>query len=321
MTAAAIAPDAADIEDARARIAPYVRRTPLELSAALSAAHGVDVHLKLECWQPTRSFKVRGAFNAVARLPPDRRARGLVTASAGNHGQSVALAARTFGAAATVFVPRDAPLSKKRRMRALGAHMDESAAHYDEAELLAAAYARESGATFIHAFSDDDVVAGQGTIGPEILDDLPDVGTVVVPVGGGGLIAGIGIALRAAAPHVRIVGAQSVETRVMHDSLAAGRLLELPVTPTLADGLAGGIDARSLERVRRVVDGILLVEEDAIADSIRALYVDDGVVAEGSAAVAIAALARIDPRGRPVVALITGGNIDAAKLSRILPEP
>ena len=313
-------PDVAAVLAARGRIADYVRHTPLEHSAALSAAYGRPIHLKLECWQPTRSFKVRGAFSAVSRLTEAQRAAGLVTASAGNHGQAVALAAATFGARATIFVPADAPQAKKRRIAALGAHLDETAADYDEAEALATRYARDTSATFVHAFSDDDVVAGQGTVALEILEDLPDVATVVVPVGGGGLVAGIGIVLRERAPHVRLVGVQSVETRVMHASLAAGRVVELPVTPTLADGLAGGIDARSFERVRRVIDDLILVDEPAIADSIRALYVEDGVVAEGSAATAAAALSHLDPGAGPVALVITGGNIDAAKLTRILTD-
>lgn len=313
-------PDVAAVLAARGRIAEHVRRTPLEHSAARSAAQGRPVHLKLECWQPTRSFKVRGAFSAVSRLTEAQRAAGLVTASAGNHGQAVALAAKTFGARATIFVPADAPHAKKRRIAALGARLDETAADYDEADVLATRYARDTAATFVHAFSDDDVVAGQGTVALEILEDLPDVSTIVVPVGGGGLVAGIGIVLRERAPHVRLVGVQSLETRVMHASLAAGRVVELPVTPTLADGLAGGIDARSFERVRRLIDDVILVDERAIADSIRSLYVEDGVVAEGSAATAVAALPHLGAGAGPVALVITGGNIDAAKLTRILTD-
>lgn len=311
-------PDVDAVRAAHARIRPHIRETPLEKSAALTDMIGVGVHLKLECWQPTRSFKVRGAFSALTSMPADGRGRGLVTASAGNHGQAVALAAARFGIPVTVFVPADAPRSKKRRIVTLGAALDESAATYDDAEDLAMAHAERTGARFVHAFSDDEVVAGQGTVALEILEALPGVRTVVVPVGGGGLIAGIGIVLRSLAPDVRLLGVQSVETRVMHDSLRAGRVVDLPVTPTLADGLAGRIDARSFERAREVVDEIHLVDEDTIAEAIRTLYVRDGVVAEGSGAAAVAALTALGPSDGPAAAVITGGNIDAERLASIL---
>jgi threonine dehydratase len=316
---AALAPDAAAIVAAHGRIGAYIRHTPIELSHALSDRLGTPVFLKLECWQLTRSFKVRGAFNAVASLPPDMRARGLVTASAGNHGQALALAANAFGARVTVFVPRDAPEAKQRRIRALGAELDTTAADYDAAESLASSFAHVSGATLVHAFSDDNVVAGQGTVGLEILSDLPGVRTIVVPVGGGGLIAGIGTVVKAQAPEVRVIGVQSVETRVMYQSLRAGHVVELPVTPTLADGLAGGIDARSFERVRRVVNELHLVNEDDIAEAIRALFRDEGIVMEGSSATVVAALHTLrDQVEGPVVLVLTGGNIDAARFARIL---
>lgn len=312
-------PGLAGVREAARRIGDAVRRTPLERSTAASERYGLDVHLKLECWQPTRSFKVRGACNALASLTPAALARGIVTASAGNHGQAVAMAAAARDTRVTVFVPADAPASKKGRIRRFGAALDESATDYDDAERLAVAHAAATGATFVHAFSDDSVVAGQGTIALEVLEQLPSLRTVLVPVGGGGLIAGIGIVMKALSPAVRVIGVQSVETRVMHDSLQAGRVLELPVTPTLADGLAGGIDARSLGRVRAVIDDMVLVEEADIAAAIRDLFNHDGVVAEGSAAVSVAALGRL--RGaieEPVAAIITGGNIDGARLSRVL---
>lgn len=313
------APDAADIHAAAARLRGRILRTPLEFSRAQSLRHGLDIHYKLECWQPTRSFKVRGAINAVALLDRAKRERGLVTASAGNHGQAVALAALEFGAPATIFVPADAPDAKKRRIRALGATLDESAADYDEAERIAAEFARERGLEFVHAFSDDAVVAGQGTVGLEIMEDLPAVRTVVLPVGGGGLIAGVGTYLKTIAPGVRVIGVQSVETRVMHASLAAGRVVELPVTPTLADGLAGGIDVRSFERVRRFSDEVILVEEAAIADAVRTMWREDGIAVEGSAATVVAALPLLRERIEgPVAAVISGANIDAARLAGLL---
>ena len=314
-----IGPGPGDILAAHARIAGVVRRTPLERSGWLSAEAGCDVLLKLECWQPTRSFKVRGAANALTLRAEAARACGVVTASAGNHGQAVARAAAAVGAAATVFVPADAPAAKKARIRALGAVLDERERTYDDAEVAAAAFAARTGALLVHAFSDADVVAGQGTVGVEIAEDLPDVRSVVVPVGGGGLFAGVAIALRAAAPAARVVGVQSVETRAMFDAFAAGGVVASPITPTLADGLAGCTDAASYQRVRALTDTIHLVDEVAIADAMRKLFVHDGVVAEGAGAAGAAAVAAgIVAVDGPAVVIVTGGNVDAERYARIL---
>jgi threonine dehydratase len=308
-----------DVHAARHRIAGRVLRTPVERAEQMSAACGAEVLLKLECWQRTRSFKVRGAFNAVALLSPSERARGLVTASAGNHGQAVALAAREHGARAVVFVPRDAPAVKRDRIRALGAELRTEATDYDEAERLALEYAATRGCTFVHAFSDAAVVAGQGTIGLEILEEVTRVGEVIVPVGGGGLIAGAGLVLKALAPGVRVVGVQSSSTRAMYEALQEGHAVEVPIPPTLADGLAGRTDDESVRRVRDVIDELVLVEEPEIADAIATLHATEGVLAEGAAAVGVAALltGRVRPRGRTVI-IVTGGNIDGAAAARIL---
>jgi threonine dehydratase len=307
------------VYEAARRISGKVRATPLVRSEALSSSCGTDVLLKLECWQRTGSFKVRGAFNAVARLSEKQRSRGLVTASAGNHGQAVALAARAYGARATVFVPSSAPSTKRRGIEQYGAELRMEAADYDEAEVLAREYAGEHGAHFVHAFSAADVVAGQGTIGLELLADTAAMDEVLIPVGGGGLIGGVGLVLRTVLPQVRITGVQSTRTTAMHDAFVAGRLVEVPVPPTLADGLAGCTDEPAYQLVRAVADDIVLVEEDEIAQAIRMLYQEDGVVSEGAGAVAVAALlsGRVRVSGRTVV-LITGGNIDGSRLSQIL---
>lgn len=312
-------PTAQEIHEARRRIANTVWRTPLERSAFLSEHTGHDIYLKLECWQRTRSFKMRGASNAIAALDDAARARGLVTASAGNHGQAIALAAREAGVHATIFVPSTAPETKKARIRTYGATLNEDAPHYDAAEVAAQEYAQTNGATFVHAFSDCAVVAGQGTVGAEILEDLPAVQSIVVPVGGGGLVSGVGIVAKDMNRAIRIAGVQSTETHAMHAAFAAGKVVDTPITPTLADGLAGATDQISYERARAVVDDMLLVEESAIPGAIRALYRYDGVVAEGSAAVAAAAIltGAVTPAG-PTVLIITGGNIDARKLASIL---
>jgi threonine dehydratase len=308
-----------DVDAAHARILGVARQTPLERSDWLSALAGCDVWLKLECWQPTRSFKVRGALNAVASLDGAARARGLVTASAGNHGQALALAARAAGARATIFVPADAPATKKARIRALGASLDESAASYDDAEAAALRHAEAHGATFVHAFSDPAVVAGQATVALEVLAALPELAEVVVPVGGGGLIGGVGSVLAARAPACTVLGVQSTETPAMHAAFEAGGVVDVPVLPTVADGLAGCTDVASYERVRAVAESITLVSEYDILTAMRDLYRHEGVVAEGSGAVGVAAITSGALRLHgPAVVVITGGNIDAHRLAAIL---
>jgi len=309
-----------DIYRARRRIGAGAYRTPLERSEWLSEVAACDVYLKLECWQRTRSFKIRGALSAVRTLSPEECARGLVAASAGNHGQGVALAAREAGVKATIFVPVSAPATKKARIRSYGATLQEVDGTYDDAEAAAKEWSRETGAVFVHPYADPRVVAGQGTVGIEILEDLPQVRDVIVPVGGGGLIAGIGAAIRSAAgTGVRVIGVQSEATRAMYDSFAAGRPVPYEPRETLADGLAGGVEAESYAWARAVTSEIRLVTEDAIAEAIRELYRRDGVVAEGSAATAAALL--LDSTWRPagpVVLVITGGNIDGDRLAEVL---
>ena len=313
-------PALADVRAAARRLRGVARRTPLERSAWLSDAAGTEVWLKLETQQRTGSFKLRGAYNAVAVLSAGERARGLVTASAGNHGQGVALAAALAGVRATVFVPADAPEAKRRRIARWGAELRLVDGGYDDAHHAAEAWAAETGAPFINAFSDFAVVAGQGTVGLEIVEDLPGVRTVVAPVGGGGLIGGIGIVMRAAAGRVRVLGAQTEETRAMHDSLAAGRVVSPPYGPTLCEGLSGDVDERGLALAARVVDGIALVSEAAVRRAMRLLFDEEGIVAEGSAAVGVAALLEgaLGEIEGPAALVLSGGNVDGARLAPIL---
>lgn len=314
-----LGPTLNEIYQARQQIMGVARRTPIDRSLWLSDKVGHDVYLKLECWQRTRSFKMRGAFNAVSSLDDEARARGLVTASAGNHGQAVALAAREVGATATIFVPSTAPETKKARIRSFGAQLNQESPTYDDAQVAAREFADRTGATFVHAFSDRAVVAGQGTVGLEILEDLPQVKNVVVPVGGGGLIGGIGIAIKSADPTIRVIGVQSSQTSAMYEAFKAGELVNSPIGPTLADGLAGQVDEISFTRARHVVDEMLLVDEAAIAAAIRALYKVDGIIAEGAAAVSVAAITEgVLELDGPSVLVITGGNIDAERFGAIL---
>lgn len=315
-------PALADVLAAARRLRGVARRTPLERAPWLSARAGTEVWLKLETQQRTGSFKLRGAYNAIALLSPDQRARGLVTASAGNHGQGVALAASLLGARALVFVPAAAPEAKKRRIARWGAELRETEGGYDEAHHAAEAHARRTGGTFVHAFSDPAVVAGQGTVGLEIVQELPEVRTLVVPVGGGGIAGGIGVVARAMGNGVRVVGVQTEETSAMHASLAAGRLVSPPYGETVCEGLSGDVDERSLALAAEVVDGVVLVTEAAVRRAMRRLYDEEGIVAEGSAAVGVAAVLEgaIERMGGPAAVVLTGGNVDGARLARVLGE-
>ncbi len=305
-------PTLSDVDTAARRLDGMVRRTPLRLSPALSAQIGGPVYLKCEHEQITGSFKIRGALNALSLLDDAHRRNGVVASSAGNHGLGIAWAARHLGIRATVFVPVDAPRVKREGIAALGATVDSSAAFYDEAHRLALDFARDSGATFVDPCSGIDLLSGQGTIALEILEELPGVRTVVLPVGGGGLLGGVGSVLRARAPGVRIVGAQSVRTAAMSRSIAKGSLVSVPVAPTLADGLAGDIDSAALEIGQYALDAIVEVEERDIARAIAWLWRDEGATVEGAGAVGVAAVREriVSPLTPPIVVILTGGNID-----------
>lgn len=315
-------PTMTDVLAAARRLEGVARRTPLERSEWLSEAAGVEVWLKLESAQRTGSFKLRGAYNAIASLPPEARPRGVVTASAGNHGLGVAWSARALGVPATVFLPADAAATKRRRIARYGATLHEIPGGYDDAHHHAEAFAAERGLPFVNAFSDPVVVAGQGTVGVEVLAELPGVRTLLVPAGGGGLVGGVGTVARALAPAARVVGVQTEATSALHDSLRAGELRPGPLAPTLCEGLSGDIDAPSLALAQRVVDEVLLVSEEAVRRAMRHLFVEEGVVAEGSAAVVAAALLDGHLAGAPgpVAAVVSGGNVDAAVLASILSE-
>lgn len=310
------------ITAAARRLSGVVRRTPLRRSDALSALAGGDVWLKLECDQLTGSFKLRGAFNRLAALGEAGRARGVVAASAGNHGLGVAWAARHFGTAATVFVPATAPAVKRDGIARLGATIDARASDYDAAHAAALDFAAQHGAPFINPCAGDELLAGQGTVAVEILEDLPDVRAIVVPVGGGGLVGGIASWTRVTSPALRILGAQSERTDAMARSLAAGRVVDIGHDPTLAEGLAGAIDEEGLAIGRVALDAIVRVPEDEIARAIGWLADAESVSAEGSAAVGVAALRAglLGALPTPAVLVISGGNIDPGRLAELREE-
>ena len=310
------------VHEAAHRLRGIVRRTPLRCSPALSRVAGVECWLKLECEQYTGSFKLRGAFNALALIPEGRRSRGVVASSAGNHGLGIAHAARDFGIPVTVFVPSTAPAVKRDGIVRLGATVDMSQPDYDAAMTAAIAHARRMGALFVSPCAGDDLIAGQGTVAVEILEDLPSLAAVVLPVGGGGLLGGIGSYLRGVAPAVRIFGAQTERTSAMARSLAAGRIVDVGHEPTLADGLSGAIDADGLAIGRAALDGIAVVNEQAIATAIAWLAREEGLTVEGSGATGVAALLEraLGSVPGPVAVVVTGGNIDAARHAEIVRE-
>lgn len=300
-----------------------IERTPLVRSPALSERAGADVYLKCEQRQRTGSFKIRGAYNALARLPEAVRRRGVVASSAGNHGLGLAWAARELGVRARIFVPATAPAVKREGIAALGAEMDTSQPDYDAAHRMAEAYAREHGMAFVNPCAGESLLAGQGTVGLEILEELPDLATLLVPVGGGGLIGGIAGYVRSTAPRVRLVGAQSVKTNAMAASLAAGRRMDVPVPATLADGLAGQIDDVGFAIGRAALDEIVTVTEQEIAAAIAWLSHEHDLRVEGSGAVGVAALLhqRLRAPASPVAVVLSGGNIDDVRWRAIVDGP
>ena len=309
---------------ARRRIAPHVRRTPLAPSTWLSDLTGADVRLKLESLQVANSFKSRGAFNAViGRLErADGRPRQIVTASAGNHGRGLAAAAETFGLPLVVFTPADAPAAKLDAIRRHGADLRAIGRDYDEAERMAKAFARDSGAEFISPYSDRDVIDGAATIALELFEDAPDLDMLVVPIGGGGMISGVGRVAKAIDSRIQVIGVELEVSHVFQDSLRAGRLVEIEAGESIADGLGGNADPETItfELIQRYVDRIVTVSEDDLAAAIVGLVEKEHLVAEGAGAAASAAILskRVDVSGRKVAAIVSGSNIDRKRLMSVL---
>ncbi|MDB4889731.1 MAG: putative threonine dehydratase [Gemmatimonadetes bacterium] len=302
------------------RLRGVVARTPLVRSHALSEIAGTDVFLKCENEQITGSFKLRGAYNALATLTPDARERGIVASSAGNHGLGIAHAARLLGMRARIFVPSNAPRVKRDGILALGAEVDESQPHYDAAHHAAMEFTGAHGMTFVNPCAGNALLAGQGTVGLEILEELPSARTIVVPVGGGGLVGGVAALLRAVAPEVRIIGAQSENTNAMAASLEAGRRVDIETPPTLADGLAGQIDDEGFAIGQEAIDEMRVVTEEEIAGAIAWMAKEHGARIEGSGACGIAAMLAGQPGALegPIVVIVSGGNIDEARWSAIV---
>jgi len=313
-----------DIQDARELLKGIIIPTPILSDEKLSIEIGAQAYLKAECLQRSGSFKVRGAYNKISRLSADEKRRGVIAASAGNHAQGVALAARLHGIHAVIVLPEIAPLTKVTATKAQGAEVVLHGMTFDEAVGYSRKLEQERGLTYVHAFDDETVIAGQGTIGCEIAEDLPAATVITVPIGGGGIISGIAIAAKALLPEVRVVGVQAANFAAVNPSLAAGRPVDAPHHPTIADGIAvkrpGSI---TLELIKEYVDEVVEVSEEEIARGIYHCVQNAHTVVEGAGAAGVAALLakKIKLTEDDVVcAVLAGGNIDANLLALVLQQ-
>lgn len=320
-------PQMTDTLAARRRLAGRLRRTPLIASPSLTARHGAPVHLKCEHQQITGAFKLRGATNAVLALPAEQRAGGVTAASTGNHGRALAHAAREAGIPCIVCMSALVPRNKVEAIEALGAEARIVGLSQDDAQVEVDRLVAEDGMVALPPFDHADIIAGQSTLGLEMLEDLPEAETLLVPLSGGGLIAGIAMAAKTVKPDIRVVGISMERGAAMQASLEAGKPVSVEELPTLADSLGGGIglnNRHTFAMVRALVDEVLLVSEADIADAIRHAYTEERQVIEGAAAVGIAALLGA-PRHAPksskwgiTIALLSGGNIDMTLHRRIV---
>jgi threonine dehydratase len=308
-----------DVRAAAARIDGLAHRTPVVRSRSLDALVGAPVVLKAENLQRTGAFKFRGACNAVAALRPD----GVCSVSSGNHAQALALAAREHGARATILMPADAPASKRAATEGYGAEVVEFDRYTDDRDALALALAKERGLTLVHPFDEPLVMAGQGTVGLELADEIDDLDVVVVPVGGGGLISGVATAVKALQPRARIVGVEPEAGDDVARSLRAGERVSVDVPPTIADGQQVNTPgARPWQVIRALVDDVVTVSDAEIVATMRLLFERAKVVAEPSGASALAGLlaGRVALRGGPVGVVVSGGNVDAARFAALVSE-
>ncbi len=299
-----------------------VRETDIIYSSTLSERSGCEVYLKTENLQVTGSFKVRGAYYKISQLSEEEKSHGVVACSAGNHAQGVALASKKFGIKSVICMPDGAPISKVEATKSYGAEVVLVPGVYDDAHNYSEKLREEKGYTFIHPFDDDDVIAGQATIGLEIINQLKDVDAIVVPIGGGGLISGVAFAVKSLNPKIKVYGVQAAGAPSMIQSLEHGKIEMLPSVSTIADGIAvkePGV--HTFELCRKYVDGVVSVTDDQVSAAILALIEKQKMIAEGAGAVSLAAVmfGKIpDVKGKKVVCLISGGNIDVTILSRVI---
>lgn len=311
-----------DIVKAHKRIGTEVVKTPLFCSEILSKQVGAEVWFKMESLQKTGSFKVRGALNKIASLSEVELQSGVITASAGNHAQGVAYAASLKNVSALIVVPQRAPETKKAGIKRYGAELVVHGDSYDEAELHAYQLAKETGRTFVHAFEDNEIIAGQGTVGLEALLEEPDFDTILVPAGGGGLICGIAIVAKTINPSIRVIGIQTHASPPWYYSFRAKKVVDVEYQKeSFADGLYGGITQGNVDLALQVVDDIILVEEEHVAQAMHWMAKEHHYMIEGSGAVGIAALLNgdlPDLKGKKVLNIVSGSNVDASKLAKII---
>lgn len=310
-----------EIQKARETLNGVICRTGLTYTNTVSEISGNNIYLKMENLQRTGSFKLRGAYNKIANLTDEEKIRGVIASSAGNHAQGVALAATTFGIKSTVVMPKNAPLSKVNATRGYGATVVLHGDVYDEAYTEARRLQEEQQSTFIHPFNDPMVIAGQGTIGLELLEDLPEVEVVVVPIGGGGLIAGMAVALKKLKPSIKIIGVQTKNMPCMAKAMENQCVVTIDGIPTIADGIAVKTPGNlTFDIVQKYVDDIVVVDEEEIASAILLLLERVKTVAEGAGAASVAAVInRFSAyRDKKIAAVISGGNIDVNTMTRII---
>jgi threonine dehydratase len=311
-----------NIQEARKAITPFIKRTPLVRSQFLSTSCGCGLFLKLENLQITNSFKPRGVFNKLLHLSADEKSNGIITASAGNHGEAVAFAAQKLNCYARMVVPITTPKVKIDGIRKYGADLVLFGENYDEAEHKAKELARKDGCTYVSPYNDELIIAGHGTIGLEIIEALPDVETVVVPLGGGGLISGISIAVKSIKPETQVIGVQSKSSPIMYESLKAGKVVNVQKSKTksVAEGLSGNIGPITFEIVQKHVDRVVLAKEETLRHAVYLLWNYDKQVVEGSGAAAVAPVMENNPlfKDKIVASVVTGGNIDRDLFQSIL---
>lgn len=312
-----------DIQKAQETIKDIVKKTDILESAKLSSMTGANIYYKCENLQKTGSFKVRGACNKIANLTEKEKASGVIASSAGNHAQGVALGAKMNNIEATIVMPSTAPLAKVTATKSYGANVVLEGLVYDDAYAKAVELQKETGATFLHPFNDEYVIAGQGTIGLEIFEQMNNkVDTILCPIGGGGIIAGVAVAAKALNPNVKIIGVQTANIPSMHESMKAGKVTTAFKSTSVADGISvKTVGELTFSIVKDLVDEVVLVEEDEIAEGLLFLMENQKVVAEGSGAVTTAALlsGKYKPKaGENVVCIISGGNIDVNTLNKII---
>lgn len=307
------------LHDAQQVLAPVISRTPMVSTKGI--VPGCDFYLKADCLQKTGAFKLRGAYYKIATLSDEEKARGVIACSAGNHAQGVAYAARDMGIRATICIPEGAPISKIEATRSYGANVVLVPGVYDDAYAEAVRLRDEQGLTFIHPFNDYRIMAGQGTLGLEILEQLPDVDVIFVPIGGGGLIGGLAYAVKHLKPACRVIGVQAAGAPSMAESLKKGEIITLSSVDTIADGIKVKTPGDlTFEMCRQYVDKVVTVSETEIAGAILSVLEKQKLVSEGAGAVGIAAAmyGKVDLRGKTVCALLSGGNVDVTMLERII---